>query len=346
LLGVFLGVNLGELIERKEISLNELSNKKLGFDSMNVIYQFLSSIRGMDGMPLTDSNGVITSHLTGLLYRTTNLIEKGIKPVFVFDGKHSELKSKTIQERIKVRTNAFKEHEKALKEGRTDDAKKFGSRALKVSSEMIEDAKKLIELMGLPVIQAKGEGEAQIALMCSKGKLQGVVSQDWDALLFGAPVLYRNITVGGRRKVPGKDLYIDVVPEKIELEKVLSELNLSREKLIWLSILIGTDFNEKFPKIGPKTALKLVQENNSFKEIINKTNFKPEFDFKEIESIFLNPDYNSDYSIKFNLPKRNELIEFLCEQRDFSKERVENTITRLENKLSEKGEQSSLSKWI
>ncbi|MFH1588369.1 MAG: flap endonuclease-1 [Candidatus Diapherotrites archaeon] len=341
-----MGVALGELIEKEEISLAYLNGMKLGFDSMNIIYQFLSSIRGMDGTPLTDSKGNVTSHLTGLLYRTTNLVEKGIKPVFVFDGKHPELKSETLKKRTEIRTKAIEQHEIALREGRLKDAKALGSRALKLTPEMVNDAKKLLELMGFPVIQALGEGEAQIAFMCKEEQVRGCVSQDWDALLFGAPVLYRNITVSGKRKIPGKDIFIDVFPEKIDLQKALDSIGLNRQKLIWLAILIGTDFNEKFPKIGPKTALKLVQKFDSFEEIIKETKFLPEFDFKEVEDIFLKPKITEDYSLKFSTPKREEIISFLCNEHDFSLDRVENTLKRLELKLSEKGEQSSLNKWF
>jgi len=117
-----MGTAIGELLVKEEITLEHLSGKTLGIDSHNIIYQFLSSIRGPDGSPLMDSNGNVTSHLTGLLYRTANILEKGIKPVFIFDGIPSELKKKTLAERHRIRTEAIKEHEKALQEGRFEDA--------------------------------------------------------------------------------------------------------------------------------------------------------------------------------------------------------------------------------
>jgi len=341
-----MGTQIGGLVVKEEISLDFLRQRKVGVDAYNVIYQFLSSIRGPDGTPLMDSNGNITSHLTGLLYRTTNLLEKGIKPVFVFDGKPHALKTKTIEERIKIRTDAKKKHEKALKEGNIVDAKKFGSRALHLTDKMVEQSKELLQYMGLPVIQAPADGEAQIALMTEKKQVDGCVSQDYDSLLFGAPIVFRNITVSGKRKVPGKNIYIDVHPEKIELQKSLDFLKIDRKKLIWIAILVGTDFNEKFPKIGPKTALDLVQKHDSFEEIIKKTKFEPEFDFKEIEGIFLNPKYLEDFKIEFKDPMREKVIEFLCEKHDFSKERVESALNKLEQKAQEKGEQKRLDSWF
>ena len=340
-----MGTAIGELLEKKEISLEFLNGRTLGFDSHNIIYQFLSSIRGPDGTPLMDSEGNVTSHLTGLLYRTVNLMERGIKPVFVFDGKPHKLKKETLEERKKIRTEAIEKHETALKEGNLDEAKKYGSRALKLTDDMVSDAKKLLRDMGLPVVEAPSEGEAQAACMVSKGDLYGAVSQDYDTLLFGTPLFFRNITVSGRRKIPGKNIYIEQHPEMIELEKTLSSLSLTRQKLIWLSILIGTDFNEKFPKIGPKTALQLVRKHDSFEKIISETSHTPNFDYKEIEEIFLKPEHTEEYSLKFSPPNKEAIKEFLCEKHDFSEERVENALTKLEQKSTEKGQQSRLDSW-
>jgi len=340
-----MGTAISTLVEKKEIDLNFLKNRKVGIDSFNILYQFLSSIRGMDGSPLMDSRGRITSHITGLFYRSINLLEREIKPVFVFDGKPPALKKETREQRNKIRTEAEKKFKKAQQEGRKDDARKYGQQAVRLTGEMIEQAKKLVELMGLPVVQAPSEGEAQVATMVSSGDLYGCVSQDYDALLFGTKRLLRNITVSGKRKVPGKNYYYEIKPELLELEKTLSSLGIDRKKLIWIGILIGTDFNEKFPKVGPKTALKLVQEHNSFEDIIKATKHKPDFDYKEIEEIFLNPESTKDYKIEFALPQTEKLKEFLCEEHSFSKDRVENSLNKLEQKLNEKGEQSRLDQW-
>ncbi len=340
-----MGVDLKDLFEKEEISLDFLNERKVGVDSFNVLYQFLSTIRGPDGSPLMDSNGKITSHLTGLLYRTTNLMQKGIKPVFVFDGKHHILKSETVEARHKIRTEAKEKFEQAKEAGDFETARKFGQQSSSLSKEMVEDSKKLVELMGLPVVQAPAEGEAQVSFMVEKGDLYGAVSQDYDCLMFGAPLLFRNITVTGKRKIPGKEIYIDVVPEKIELEKNLKLLGISRKKLVWLGILIGTDFNKKFPKIGPKTAIDLVKEFDSFEEIIKHTKFEPEFDYHEIEDIFLNKDVTKDYEIKFNPPQVDKIVEFLCKEHDFSEDRVRNALGKISEKSQEKGTQSRLSSW-
>lgn len=340
-----MGTPIGELLTRRKLDLGELKNQKVGFDSYNVLYQFLTNIRGPDGSPLTDAKGRVTSHLTGLLYRTANLVEKDIKPVFVFDGKHHELKSKTIAARKEIRTNAAQKSKDALEAGDMESAKKFASMSSTLNREMVADAKELVRLLGFPVVQAPSEGEAQLSLMVSKGDLFAGVSQDFDALLFGCPRVVRNLAFSGKRKLPGRNVYIDVETEILELNKVLDELQLDRKKLIWLSILVGTDFNEKFPKVGPKTALKLVKEHDSFEKIIEATKHEINFDYKEIENIFLNPEYETDFKIEFAKPDSSGIISFLCDERGFSKDRVLSVVKKMEDKFNEKGKQSALSAW-
>jgi len=343
-----MGVNISELVSKEEVSLEQLAGKKLGIDSYNMLYQFLASIRGQDGLPLADSHGNVTSHLTGLFYRTINLVDLGLKPVFVFDGKPSELKRETLRKRSEVRTDAEKKSKEALQAGNLEDAQKFGSRALKMTKEMVNEAKELLNLLGIPVVQAEEEGEAQASVMCAKKQLDGVVSQDFDCLLFGAPELYRNIGITGKRKVAGKNFYVEVKPQHIALEKALGELNLSREKLIWLGILVGTDFNEKFPRIGPKTALKLVQNNDSLEEIIKETKHEPEFDYNQIVELFMNPASRavSPKELEKHSPDKEKIIEFLVEKHDFSKERVSNTLDAFIKKRDESEKQKSISQWF
>ena len=340
-----MGVDFGGIVEKKEISLDRLAGRIVGVDSFNILYQFLSSIRGMDGTPLTDSRGRITSHLTGLLYRTANIVEREIKPVFVFDGIPSKLKEKTRQKRNRIRTEAEKKYEKAKKEGKAEEMRKYAKQALRLTGEMVSESKELVSLMGLPVVEAPGEGEAQIASMCGSGSVYACASQDYDALLFGSPRLVRNMTVSGKRKVPGKNIYIDVCPEMIELEGSLNALGLDRKKLVWVAILIGTDFNEKIPGIGPKRALELVRKHDSFEKILQAAGSEKKFDYSEVESIFLKPRSTTDYSLEFNPPDAEGIKRFLCDEHSFSEERVEKAVGRIKLKMEQKGEQSRLDAW-
>ncbi|MDD5162739.1 MAG: flap endonuclease-1 [Candidatus ainarchaeum sp.] len=341
-----MGTQIGEILEKQEIDFSFLNGRRIGIDSFNVLYQFLSIIRGADGTPLMDSKGRITSHLTGLLYRTINLLEAGALPVFVFDGKPIELKKETSKARNEIRTAAEKKFKEAKEKGETEEARKFAMQATRLTPEMVEEAKTLVELMGLPVVQAINDGEAQASQMVDNGTLYGCVSQDFDSLLFGAKRLFRNVTVSGKRKVPGKNYHYDIKPELIELEKNLSLLGIDRKKLVWIGILVGTDFNKKFPKIGPKTALQLVKKFSSFEEIIKETKHEPDFDYRGIEEIFLHPKFSEDFKIEFKPMQKEKIMSFLCDERDFSRERVENALNKIVERVDFSAKQSRLSSWI
>ncbi|MBN1941006.1 MAG: flap endonuclease-1 [Candidatus Diapherotrites archaeon] len=340
-----MGTQISDILEKQEIELSFLNGRKIGVDSYNILYQFLSIIRGSDGTPLMDSKGRITSHLTGLFYRTLNLLDAGALPVFVFDGKPNKLKRETTEERNRIRTTAAEKFKTAKEKGDVESARKYAMQSSKLTKEMVEQAKTLLQYMGLPVVQAPSEGEAQIAQMVDKNELFGCVSQDFDSLLFSAKRLLRNVTVSGKRKAPGKDYYYTVKPELIELEKNLSVLGIDRRKLVWIGILVGTDFNQKFPKIGSKTALQLVQKFDSFEDIIKETSHTPDFDYKEIEQIFLNPPFSEDYKIEFKSPNTEKIKEFLCEEHAFSKERVESALKKIEAKLDFSAKQTRLGAW-
>ncbi|MFH1257829.1 MAG: flap endonuclease-1, partial [Candidatus Micrarchaeota archaeon] len=298
-----MGVQIADIVEARKLSFEEI-NGRIAIDAYNTIYQFLSIIRQPDGTPLMDSKGRVTSHISGLFYRTCSLIEKGIQPVFVFDGKPSELKRKTLDGRKERKQMAAEEFEKAKEQGKEEEMKIFAQQTSKLTKEMAEEGKQLLQLLGLPVIQAKSEGEAQCAYMCKKGLVDATGSQDFDALLFGTPVLLKNMTIAGRRKLPRKNMFIEIVPERIELEPNLQRLGISQKKLIWIGILAGTDFNKGIYGIGAKKALKLVKEHESFEEIA--TTLKQEIDYKAVEELFFHPDVADveEEQIVFGKPDR------------------------------------------
>lgn len=339
-----MGVDLGDLFERKEIELTELNGKIIAIDAYNTLYQFLSIIRQRDGTPLKNRRGDVTSHLSGILYRTTNLVEAGIKPVFVFDGKPSELKKHTIEERKKTRADSAKKWEMAIAEGADDaDTFKHAQGSSRLKGHMVEDAKTLLGFMGLPVVQARSEGEAQATFMVQNGDAYAVGSQDYDALLLGSPLVVRNLTVTGKRKLPGKGIYVDVKPEIIRLEDGLSALELSREQLVDIALLVGTDFNPGIKGIGPKKALKLIIKHSNLEGALSELDTDIE-DMQAIRELFLNPDVTTDYELKWKQPEPDKIMEFLCEGHDFSEVRVGKAIERLVD-ASDTGQQT-LDKWF
>ncbi len=342
-----MGVQLADLIKSKPLQFKELAGKKVAIDAMNSLYQFLSIIRQPTGEPLKDSSGRVTSHLSGLLYRNVNLMDFGILPVYVFDGRPPGLKEGVVKDRIEIRTKAEKKWKEALSAGDLETARSFAQQASRLSGDMIHDSKMLLEYMGIPTVQAFTEGEAQAAYMTSRGDVWATGSQDYDSLLFGAHRLARNLTISGKRKIPRKNIYVDVVPEIFHLDKVLEEIKIDREQLIELSILIGTDYNPGGVEgIGPKKAYKCIKEFGSAKKALMDKGIHPDFDIDEIKELFLKPKITEDYDLNWNAPDIDKAVRFLCDERDFSIERVEKALQRLETSIKEVGSQSSLDGWF
>lgn len=208
---------------------------------------------------------------------------------------------------------------------------------------MIEDAKILLGLMGMPVVQAPSEGEAQAAFMVKEKKAYAVGSQDYDALLFGASLAVRNLAVTGKRKLPGKSVYVDVKPEIIELESGLLKLGISNEQLIDIALLVGTDYNEGIKGIGPKKALKLIKKHESIEDVLHELDTEIK-NMPEIKALFLAPKVTQDYEVKWKKPDSQAIIKFLCVEHDFSEARVSKAVERLID-ASDEG-QKTLDKWF
>lgn len=339
-----MGVNLGDLIPAKEVELKDLAGKKIAIDAHNTIYQFLSIIRDrLTGEPLRDSKGRVTSHLSGLFYRTSNLIEAGIRPTFVFDGEPPPFKIKTIQARELAKKEAEERWEEALKRG--EEAIKYAQAASRLTEEMIENSKKLLDCMGIPWVQAKSEGEAQCAHMCKKRDVDFTGSQDFDSLLFGSPHLVRNLSITGKRKLPKREVYIEIKPEILELERGLKVLGIKREQLIIIGILVGTDYNEGIRGVGPKTALKLVKEHKSLKRVMENVKWQEEIAPEKIFDFFLDFPSTDKYKLEWRMPNEDKLIKFMVDEHDFSRQRVEKVIEKLKTFLTE-GRQASLHSWF
>ena len=343
-----MGVNLRDLVPKTIIKLEDLSGKSIAIDAYNALYQFLAIIRQPDGTPLKDSSGRVTSHLSGLLYRTSNLVELGAKPVYVFDGAPPALKEVEIKRRMKVKEQALALYERALKEGRTEEARVYAQATSHLKDYMAEDSKKLLDLMGIPWIQAPSEGEAQAAHLTKHGDADYCASQDYDSLLFGAPRFVRNITISGRRKLPSKNIYIEVIPEVVELDQVLRECGITYEQLVDVGILIGTDFNPDGIKgLGPKTALKLIKEHGNLENALpHLKNAEFPVEPRRIREIFLHPEVRDDYKLEWKEPNMEGIIDFICRGRDFSEERVRKAVEKMQKGITKEKGKTTLEKWF
>ena len=333
---------------RTKVDLRSLSGKSIAIDAYNALYQFLAIIRQPDGTPLKDRNGRVTSHLSGLFYRTANLIEMDVKVVYVFDGVPPTLKEAEIKRRAKVKAEALIKYERALQEGKIEEARTYAQITSKLKDYMAEDSKRLLVQMGVPWVQAPSEGEAQAAHLAKKGHTNYCASQDYDSLLFGAPILVRNVTISGRRKLPRKPVYVEVVPEIMELNQLLKELNVTREQLIDIGILVGTDFNPEGVKgIGPKTAVKLIKQHGSLEKLI-PTLKEAEFpaEPQRIREIFLNPKVTDNYKLTWKEPNVEGIVDFLCRERDFSEERVRKALKKMTEGLRKAKGKVTLETWF
>lgn len=338
-----MGTDIGDLLHKRKVELSDLSNRVLAIDAFNTLHQFLSIVRQRDGSPLIDSMGKTTSHLSGLLYRTTSLVEAGIRLIFVFDGKPPDFKSETLNRREKVRESAREKWGRAKVEGDLATAYRYAQASSKVNQEIVEDSKYLLSIMGIPFVQAPCEGEAQAAYMVLKKDADYVVSQDYDSFLFGAPIVVRNLAITGKRKLPGKDAYVDVKPEIIELDKILGILGINREQLIDVAICVGTDYNKGLEKVGPKTALKLIKKYGNIHSVLREKGVEIET-LDKIREFFMHPEVTDNYEIKWNKPDSKKLIGFLCDDHGFSVERVEKAAERL--KAASGTRQKTLDQWF
>jgi len=328
-----MGLQIGEIVSRKAIEFSELKGKIIAVDASNVIYQFLSTIRQPDGTPLQDKKGKITSHLSGLFYRNINLMQEGLKLVYVFDGKMPELKYGTVEKRAEVKEEARVKYEKARQEEDVEAMGKYSKQLARFTPEIKEESIELLEALGIPCFIAPSEAEAQASYMSKKGKAFATGSQDYDSLLFQTPRLIQNLTLARKRKTVSGFIYIS--PEIIELEQVLNSLGINHEQLICLGMLAGTDYNPGGIKgIGQKKALDIVKKYKYpvkiFDSVYEQMKNLPEekqFDWQVIFELFKKPDVK-DVEIKF--PKINpEKVRKILVNRDFSEERIDNALEKL-----------------
>ena len=325
-----MGVQMSEIIPRKEIELSGLKGKVVAIDAFNALYQFLTTIRQPDGTSLMDKNGNITSHLSGLFYRNINLLQAGIKPVYVFDGIPPELKQLEIEKRKEAKQIAEQRYKEAKDKEDIKEMKKYGGRFVKITDEIIEQSKNLLEALGIPVVQASGEGEVEAAILARTNKVWAVASQDYDTLLYGAPYLIRNLTSARQRKT-SSGLYMDIKPELIEFQRVITKLDIDKDQLICLAILVGTDYNPGgIFGLGQKRALEIVQKYKYpveiFRQVQQKFNFI--FDWQEVFKQF--HEYESSYmeDIEFNEVDETKVKKILLSH-DFSENRIDSGLQKL-----------------
>ncbi len=323
-----MGVALTPLIVKETPPLEALAGKTLAVDGNGELYQFLALIRQRDGMPLQTQDGRITSHLVGLFYRTTRLIaEYDLRLVFVFDGQPPPLKLAEIERRRAVRQRYDAEASAARAAGDLARAYSKSTMTSRLTRDMIADARQLLVALGIPVVDAPGEGEAQAALMARRGDVWTAASKDYDSLLFGTPRLLRFLTLTGREFLPSKGEFRPITPELIETGAQLAHHGISRDQLIDLAILIGTDFNDGIKGIGPAKALKLVKAHGAIEQMPAEIREQVPA-YEAVRAIYRTPNVRTDYAIEPREPDEAAVVDFLV-SREFTATRVRAALDRM-----------------
>jgi flap endonuclease-1 len=318
-----MGVLLTPIVVKDLITLADLGGKHLAVDANGELYQFLALIRLPDGTPLKDSRGRITSHLSGLFFRTTRLIaDFDMRLVFVFDGRPPVEKTAEITRRRAVRERYEAEAAAARRAGDFARAYSKSTMTSRLTSEMIADAKELLQLMGVPVVQAPSEAEAQAAHMARRGDAWAAASKDYDALLFGAPRLVRFLTISGREFLPAQRSSRPITPELIDLQRMLDTLRITHAQLIDLGLLVGTDFHPGINGIGPKKALTLVKRYGAIDHLPSTVRDAFDADLNRLRQIYLEPEVHDDYRVEVGRCDVDGVVHFLCDEHAFGRDRV------------------------
>lgn len=338
-----MGINLADIVTSEPRTLEDFSGRVLAIDAFNTLYQFLAIIRQPDGTPLMDHAGRVTSHLSGIIYRVSNFAAAGIKPAFVFDGEPPRLKARTITDRGEIKKRAEREWHEAVEIGDLATARTKAMQTSRLTGDMVGQSKRLLDLLGIPWIQAPAEGEAQASAMAQTGVAYAAASQDFDSLLFGSPRLVKNLAITGRRKLPRKNAYVDVEPEEISLEATLANLGITREQLVDMGLLIGTDFNDGVKGIGPKKALALIKKHGSLERALEELGVEIESK-DEVREIFLKPNVLPQTELRFRDPDPDGVRRMLCDEHDFSPDRINAALEKFGSARSEQ-KQRSLDSW-
>ncbi|CAF0756094.1 unnamed protein product [Brachionus calyciflorus] len=310
----------------KESEIKNYFGRKIAIDASMCIYQFLIAVR-QEGSNLANEEGETTSHLMGIFYRTIRLLENGIKPVYVFDGKPPQLKGGELQKRQERRAEAQESLEKATEAGDAENVDKFSRRLVKVTKEHGDDCRKLLSLMGVPYVEAPCEAEAQCCALVKAGKIYAVGTEDMDALTFGGNVLLRHLTFSEARKMPIKEFHLD---------RILAGLEFTQDQFIDLCILLGCDYCDTIKGIGPKRAVELIREHKSIENAIekldkNKYPIPENWMFKEARELFIKPDVIDPETIdlKWSEPDEEGIIQYMCNEKGFSEDRMRNGVKKI-----------------
>lgn len=276
--------DLRDLAVIEEVPTSSVEPGIIAVDFNNWIYRYLTVlVRYTDEAVYTTTDGTDVLNLLGIIKGIPKFFEHGLYPVFVFDGDVLELKEEEMDRRRARKESAEAQLEEARETGDIERIRSLEAQTQRLSTVHLETSRELFDMLDVPFVDAPAEAEAQAAHMARNGSVQYVGSEDYDTLLFGAPVTLRNVTGSG-------DL------ERLNLDATIEKHGLSRESLIDIAILCGTDYNDGIHGVGPKTALNAVQEGTPMEEILDRYDASiPHLD--EIRELFRSPAVDTDITV-------------------------------------------------
>lgn len=326
-----LGDNAPRAIKTQQVA--SLFGRKIAIDASMCIYQLLVAVR-VGAENLTNDDGEVTSHLNGLFYRTIRLLELGIKPVYVFDGKPPTMKGGELAKRAAVKKANEEAARKAREDGDFELAEKYARRVNRITPEMMEACKRLIRCMGVPVVEAPCEAEAQCAELVKNGEMYATASEDMDSLTFGTTRLVRQLWAGTAASAAKKG----ILPTEYSLQPILEDLDLTMPQFIDLCILCGCDYIDGIKGVGIVKALSMIRKHKDLEKIVStlradKAYTVPsDYPVDALRDMFVKPDVTpaSEITIKWGRPDEKALRKFMVEENQFDTLKMDNGLKRLQ----------------
>jgi len=317
--------DLRDLAVLEAVPFDDLSGSVVAVDAHNWLYRYLTTtVRWTNEDIYTTTDGDEVANLVGIVQGLPKFFEHDITPVFVFDGSVVSLKDDEVAERREAREKREDELETAREEGDKLAVARLESQTQRLTDTILRTTRELLALLDVPVVEAPAEGEAQAAHMAREGVVDYVGTEDYDALLLGAPLTLRQLTSKGN-------------PELMDFQATLDEHDLTWEQLVDAAILMGTDFNEGVSGIGPKTAVTAVREHGDIWGVFEARDvFVDNAD--RIRDLFLNPAVTDDYDYDSDVePDIEAARAYVCEEWEVDPDEVERGFERIEQSVVQTG---------
>jgi len=317
--------DLRSLAAIEDVSFEDVSGSVVAVDAHNWLYRYLTTtVRFTRDGAYTTTDGTEVANLIGVVQGLPKFFEHDLTPVFVFDGAVTDMKDDEIQERREQREQREEKLADAREAGDVTEVARLDSQTQRLTDAILRTTRRALELLDVPVIEAPAEGEAQAAHMARQGDVDYVGTEDYDALLLGAPLTLRQLTSSGD-------------PELMDFETTLDAHAITWEQLVDAAILMGTDFNAGIDGVGPKTAVKLVKEHGDLWGALEARDAHVD-NADRIRDMFLTPAVTDDYDLDLTMnPDVEAAREYVTGEWEIAADEVERGFERIEDSLVQTG---------